>query len=202
MACRGSNNSDTRSVAGGGQVRTNVNRKTDTVYRLGGSTNVNRIGKQVDKLSTIRTGYRERTPVGKVPKSGGRTGKGWQGMTRERLRQFESLIQELHEEQERMAREARHVRRMEETYGVGCLFGVDYLEATKERVRELLGRREDEIAEIRLWVECIPDSLTRRAFKLRFLDGLSWGEIARRMGYGSDSGPRMLCARYLAEHAS
>ena len=149
----------------------------------------------------FKAGRRERQAISRAAKTGGQTRKGGQGMTRERLRQFESLIQELHEEQERMARESRHVRRMEETYGVGCLFGVDYLEATKERVRELLGRREDEIAEIRLWVECIPDSLTRRAFKLRFLDGLSWGEIARRMGYGSDSGPRMLCARYLAEHA-
>ena len=84
---------------------------------------------------------------------------------------------------------------------MGCLFGMDCLEAAKTRVRELSAQREDEVAEIRIWVERIPDSLTRRAFKLRFLDGLPWGEIARRMGYRSDSGPRMLCARYLAEHA-
>lgn len=122
-------------------------------------------------------------------------------MTRERLRQFDSLVQELVEEQERLARELRHARRVEETCGVGCLFGMDYLEAAKTRVRELSAQREDEVAEIRIWVERIPDSLTRRAFKLRFLDGLPWGEIARRMGYRSDSGPRMLCARYLAEHA-
>lgn len=122
-------------------------------------------------------------------------------MTRERLRQFDSLVQELHEEQERMQREERHVRLMEATYGVGCLFGAEALEQSRARVLALAGQREDEIAEIRLWVECIPDSLTRRAFKLRFLDSLPWSEIARRMGYGSDSGPRMLCARYLAEHA-
>lgn len=202
MACRGSNNSDTRSAAGGGQVRTNVNRKMKCGLQVGWSTNVNQIEKQVYIISTIRTGYRERTPVSGVPKAGGQTEKGGQTMTRERLRQFDSLVQELHEEQERMAREARHVRLMEATYGVGCLFGEEALERSRTRVLELTGRREDEITEIRLWVECIPDSLTRRAFKLRFLDGLSWGEIARRMGYGSDSGPRMLCARYLAEHAS
>ena len=100
-----------------------------------------------------------------------------------------------------MQREERHVRLMEATYGVGCLFGAEALEQSRARVLALAGQREDEIAEIRLWVECIPDSLTRRAFKLRFLDSLPWSEIARRMGYGSDSGPRMLCARYLAEHA-
>ena len=96
-------------------------------------------------------------------------------MTRERLRQFDSLVQELVEEQERLARELRHARRVEETCGVGCLFGMDYLEAAKARVQELSARREDEVAEIRIWVERIPDSLTRRAFKLRFLDGLPWG---------------------------
>ena len=46
-------------------------------------------------------------------------------MTRERLEQYESLMQELAEEQERLARETRHARRIEETYGVGCLFGAD-----------------------------------------------------------------------------
>ena len=122
-------------------------------------------------------------------------------MTRERLRQYDSLVQELHEEIERMQRAERHAQLMEATYGVGCLFGSDKLDAVRARVRELAAQREDDIAEVRLWVETIPDSLTRRAFKLRFLDCLPWSEIARRMGYRSDSGPRMLCARWLAEHA-
>lgn len=122
-------------------------------------------------------------------------------MTREKLKQFDSLVQELHEEQERMMREERYIKQMEAIYGVGYLFGSDRLLQAKARVRELVGRREDDISEIRIWVEAIPDSLTRRAFKLRFLDGMAWSDIARRMGYRSDSGPRMLCARYLAEHA-
>lgn len=122
-------------------------------------------------------------------------------MTRERLRQYDSLVQELHEEIERMQRAERHAQLMEATYGVGCLFGSDKLDAVRARVRELAAQREDDIAEVRLWVETIPDSLTRRAFKLRFLDCLPWSEIARRMGYRSDSGPRMLCARWLSEHA-
>ena len=62
-----------------------------------------------------------------------------------------------------MQREERHVRLMEATYGVGCLFGAEALEQSRARVLTLAGQREDEIAEIRLWVECIPDSLTRRA---------------------------------------
>ena len=61
-------------------------------------------------------------------------------MTRERLRQFDSLVQELHEEQERMQREERHVRLMEATYGVGCLFGAEALEQSRARVLTLAGR--------------------------------------------------------------
>lgn len=122
-------------------------------------------------------------------------------MTKERLRQYDSLIQELAEEQERLVREERHARLMEQLCGVGNLLGNDRLEESRARVRTLAGQREDEIDEIRLWVDCIPDALIRRTFKLRYLDGLDWGDIARRMGYASESGPRMLCARYMEEHA-
>lgn len=120
-------------------------------------------------------------------------------MTRERLRQFDSLVQELVEEQERLARELRHARRVEETCGVGCLFGMDYLEAAKTRVRELNARREDEVAEVRGWIDGVADSMTRRALRLRFLDGLAWAEVARRMGYADESGPRKLADKLLRE---
>ena len=40
-------------------------------------------------------------------------------MTRERLRQVESLLLELEEERERFSREKRHRERMEISYGVG-----------------------------------------------------------------------------------
>lgn len=120
-------------------------------------------------------------------------------MTRERLEQFDSLIHELREEQERMAREARHVRLMEETYGVGCLFGAEALEHSQARVRTLSRRREDEIAEVRGWIDGIGDSMTRRALRLRFLDGMPWAEVARRMGYADESGPRKLVDKMMRE---
>lgn len=52
-------------------------------------------------------------------------------VTKDRLRQIESLVCELEEERERFAREARHHKRIEETYGVGCLFGRDALDAAR-----------------------------------------------------------------------
>lgn len=116
-------------------------------------------------------------------------------MTRERLEQYESLMQELTEEQERLAQETRHARWIEETYGVGCLLGVDYLEQSRARVRELSGRRTVEQHEVRGWIDGVRDSMTRRALRLRYLDGMSWADIARRMGYAEESGPRKLVAK-------
>ena len=55
-------------------------------------------------------------------------------VTKDRLRQIESLVCELEEERERFAREARHHKRIEETYGVGCLFGRDALDAARDRL--------------------------------------------------------------------
>lgn len=48
-------------------------------------------------------------------------------VTKDRLRQIESLVCELEEERERFAREARHHKRIEETYGVAvCLAGTHW----------------------------------------------------------------------------
>lgn len=119
-------------------------------------------------------------------------------MTKERLRQLDSLIDEQREEEERLARECRHIARIEQEYGVGCLFGQEQVEESRERMRVLTRKRREEAAAVREWIEQIDDAQIRRAFKLRYLDGLDWNTIARRMGYNNDSGPRMLCARHLA----
>lgn len=118
-------------------------------------------------------------------------------MTRDRLRQFDSLLRELEEEQDRLRREMRHARLMEEQYGVGCLFGAGYLDETWERVRSLSARREAEMGEVRGYIDGVKDSMTRRALRLRYIDGLSWSEVARRMGYAEESGPRKLVERLL-----
>ncbi len=118
-------------------------------------------------------------------------------MTKRRLRQFENLTRELEEELVRLRKERERKSRNEEALGVRCIFGYPELEAVEARVRELLGSRAAELAEMRFWVEGIEDSATRRAFKLRFIDGLSWSDVARKLGYVSESGPRMLCNREL-----
>lgn len=44
----------------------------------------------------------------------------------------------------------------------------------------------------------IPDSITRQVFTLRFVEGMSWRQVARALGGGNNAGSvRMMCYRYL-----
>ena len=79
-------------------------------------------------------------------------------MTKDRLKQVESLVCELEEERERFAREARHHKRIEETYGVGCLFGRDALDAARDRLQAIEAECQDERDMVR---QCI-DSVSGR----------------------------------------
>lgn len=98
-------------------------------------------------------------------------------MTQKRLRQLTSLMAEVIESEERRYRLAAY-----------SLFGDD--EALVRRCRA-------EIGEIREWIDQIEDSVTRRAFRLRYLDGLSWEAVSLRLGYSTEAGARKVCARYL-----
>lgn len=98
-------------------------------------------------------------------------------MRREQLRQVRSLLMEIEEEERRR-----------ETLGAWSLFHDD---------AAARARNENTLREIGAWIEQIPDSLTRRAMKLRYLDGLSWTAVSLQMGYASEAGARMLAERYL-----
>lgn len=99
---------------------------------------------------------------------------------RETLKQVKSMILEIEEEERR-----RH------ELGAWSLFGDDA--AFRERNME-------QIETVRAWILEIPDSVTRRAFLLRYVDGMHWWEVAARMGYVSPDGPRKICERYLEKN--
>ena len=105
-------------------------------------------------------------------------------MDKRRLRQVRSLMREVIEMEERQMR-------------LAC-FDLTAPDADEELKRRL----RDEIGAVEGFIRQIEDSMTRRAFRLRYLDGLSWEQIARRMGYANDSGARMLCRRYLEKNGS
>ena len=62
------------------------------------------------------------------------------------------------------------------------------------KLKELLVMRKLKCEEMKLEIEKfisnIPDSRTRRVFQYRYIDGLSWLQIARRIGKYEESYPR------------
>ena len=52
-----------------------------------------------------------------------------------------------------------------------------------DRKRRQLDRKEEEAEEIRRWIEDIEDAVVRLVFKLYYIDGCGWAEVAKRMGY-------------------
>lgn len=55
-----------------------------------------------------------------------------------------------------------------------------------------------ERARLERWINEIPDSLTREIFKCRFVECMSWLQVARSVGGGNTEGSvKMICYRYL-----
>lgn len=98
-------------------------------------------------------------------------------MLRLRLKQMYSLILEIEEEEERRQK-----------MGAYSLFGDE---------EEKLLRYGDELRELAGWIDGIPDSQTRRIFRLRYVDGLPWAAVSMRAGYSSVDGARKVAERYL-----
>ena len=63
----------------------------------------------------------------------------------------------------------------------------------EQRVREMTARAN----ELDGWIASIDDTIVRRAMTLRYLQGLTWPQVAARMGYASESGARMAVRRYI-----
>ena len=111
------------------------------------------------------------------------------------MRQMEHLLSEMLEERDRIERDKKRREWLEAVCGAYSLFGPDDLAAREQALTCKLRRYEQEAGEIREWIDNVPDSMARRAMRMRYLDRMSWSAIAVRMGYMSESGPRMLCAR-------
>ena len=71
----------------------------------------------------------------------------------------------------------------------------------RRRIRRLKDRRahlDDELEEIDIWIAHVPDSMTRQIIWMRYLQGLSWQQVATRMGGGNTAdGMRKKIERFL-----
>jgi len=67
---------------------------------------------------------------------------------------------------------------------------IDRLNTVKTLLVDRKDKCEDMKIEIEKFISTIPDSRTRRVFQYRYIDGLSWQAIARRIGKYDESYPR------------
>lgn len=75
---------------------------------------------------------------------------------------------------------------------------IDRLNELKEVLIERKIKCEELKLQIEKFISNIPDSRTRRVFQYRYIDGLSWLQIARRIGKYDESYPRkMIHNKYL-----
>lgn len=69
---------------------------------------------------------------------------------------------------------------------------VGFDEARYKKLRKQLEKKEQEAADIRQWIDDIEDIVTRQVFKLYYIDGLSWADVAKQIGYrGKPDYPRL-----------
>lgn len=113
-------------------------------------------------------------------------------MTRERLEGYRSCKEEIRELQYKLA----HLGEGDSMIGNDVILdyqtgfprpqsvvGYDY--GKEERLRKAYESRieklQAECAEVEQWVESIPDSLTRRIFRMYYIDGMNQSKIAKRV---------------------
>lgn len=71
-----------------------------------------------------------------------------------------------------------------------AVVGFDEERYHKKRCR--LDKIEQEAAGIRKWIDDIEDAVTRKVFRLYYIDGMSWAEVAKQIGYrGNPDYPRL-----------
>lgn len=105
-------------------------------------------------------------------------------MTFDELYQLRDLTREINEDQKR-AEELRNS-------------GDESLIELAESIEIKCDQRNMEYTRIYDFIDSIDDSYLRRIFKLKFIDGLSWAQLARRLGGTTADSARMIVKRYLS----
>ncbi len=74
-------------------------------------------------------------------------------------------------------------------------------ESTRKLISENLTDYWRTYVELEMYISNIPDSFTRRIFRLRFIDGHTWNRIAIEAG-GNQTGDsvRKICKRFLKDN--
>ena len=74
----------------------------------------------------------------------------------------------------------------------------DKMDRLKRRLTKMLRRALDKVEELNTQIEAIQDSEMRQIFMLRYINNLTWQQVAIQMGTAGDgSTERKKCDRYL-----
>ena len=129
-------------------------------------------------------------------------------MTKERLNQLGWLKLEIEELANRIRRiESALSGRASRIDGMAWLGGAkDFMGDLapelcdlKDRLNERKSAALTEGAELQSFIATIDDSLVRLIFTLRYIDGLSWHQVAWRLGGNTSDSVRMTHNRYLSK---
>ncbi len=86
-----------------------------------------------------------------------------------------------------------------------AVVGVDWakIERLEARYRARIAKLKAECADVELWIEEIPDSLTRRIFRMYYVDGMTFQQIGKRCHVDKSTVSRKI-SKYLkvATHAT
>ena len=132
-------------------------------------------------------------------------------MTLRELSQLYWLNREIENEKERLRRlesrayavgaapagnmpRASEVSRKTERYAVA-------IASIRRTIEDNLIRCQEERAKLEAYISGIDDSLTREIYRLRFISGLPWAQVAASIGGGNTADSvKKTCYRYLREH--
>ncbi len=120
-------------------------------------------------------------------------------LTRERLKQYDQLLEEVMEARERLRRETLRAEHDQESNGYSLFGDIFDLARHRMELEQLQAQVKQERAEIEQYISGVSDILARRAFRLRYMDGMSWAAVSMKLRYSSPSGAWMLCERALEQ---
>ncbi len=113
-------------------------------------------------------------------------------ITRETLKQYDHLAKELTEQRTRICQLERHAAIEPQ------LCSSDELDKQKTELAQLETMVVQQRTAIEQFIKQIPDSIARRAMRMRYVDRKTWLSIALSLGYSDESSARMLCERQMA----
>lgn len=110
---------------------------------------------------------------------------------RERLRRLESRAYAVGAAPAGGMPRAPGVSRKTERYAVA-------IASIRQTIEDNLIRCQEERLKLEQYIAGIDDSLTREVYRLRFISGLSWAQVAASIGGGNTADSvRMICYRHL-----